>query len=219
MFGFGGGMLLIGVLPLFLRPHLIVPIHGVTQLVSNFSRMGFSWQYVHWTVLPKFFLGSLFGALIFSTFLANVALVYVPIFIGVYMILNLWVFKFSRMIARYESFFLIGFIQTGLGLIVGATGPLSMSVLTKKLDCQHQMVATSALLTALSHLFKVIVFGFFGFSFIDNAALIVAMIIGAIVGSYCGTRLRHQINNTKMILWIKLLLTALAFKMIVLSIG
>ena len=40
--GFGGGMLLIAIMPMFLPPLAVVPVHGVVQLASNASRMAFS---------------------------------------------------------------------------------------------------------------------------------------------------------------------------------
>lgn len=42
LFGFGGGLLLIAILPAFMPASAVIPAHGVTQLSSNFSRMLFS---------------------------------------------------------------------------------------------------------------------------------------------------------------------------------
>lgn len=89
--GFGGGMLLIAVLPSFLSPSLIIPIHGVTQLASNSSRMFFSLAHVKWSLLPKFLVGSLIGMLVFGFFLSKLSFEYVPVAIGSYILLNLWV--------------------------------------------------------------------------------------------------------------------------------
>uniref|UniRef100_UPI000CC5ED20 TSUP family transporter n=1 Tax=Psychromonas sp. Urea-02u-13 TaxID=2058326 RepID=UPI000CC5ED20 len=82
--GFGGGMLLIAVLPAFLSPSLIIPIHGITQLASNGSRMMFSLKYVQWSLLPKFLVGSLIGILCFGFILSTMPMHYVPIAIGIY---------------------------------------------------------------------------------------------------------------------------------------
>ena len=38
IFGFGGGMLLIAIMPSFMHPSLVIPIHGVTQLASNYLK-------------------------------------------------------------------------------------------------------------------------------------------------------------------------------------
>lgn len=120
--GFGGGMLLIAILPTFLPPSLIIPIHGITQLASNSSRMLFSLKDVQWALLPQFLVGSFVGVLLFGYLLSNISMEYVPVGIGLYILLNLWSQRFSKFISRYESYYLIGMVQTGLGLIVGATG-------------------------------------------------------------------------------------------------
>ena len=129
--GFGGGMLLIAIMPMFLAPSLIIPVDGVTQLASNTSRVMFSLKYVQWRLLPKFLIGSVFGVFLFGVLLANMPTKYVPTAIGIYILLNLWSKAFSLFIKQYEIFYLIGALQTGLGLLVGATGPLSLTALTQ----------------------------------------------------------------------------------------
>ena len=125
-------MLLIALLPLYLHPSTIIPIHGITQLASNSSRMLFSIRDVQWSLLPKFLIGSLVGMVLFGVLLANISSAYIPIAIGTYILLNLWSTRFAILIKKYENYYIIGLLQTGLGLIVGATGPIAISVLTKE---------------------------------------------------------------------------------------
>jgi uncharacterized membrane protein YfcA len=213
--GFGGGMLLIAILPLFLSPTLIIPIHGITQLASNSSRMLFSLKYVQWGLFPKFLVGSLIGILLFGYLLSNVSTDYVPIFIGVYIILNLWSSRFSVFIKRYENYYLIGLLQTGLGLLVGATGPLSLTVLTKELKSKDEIIATSSMFMTISHLAKVPVFMILGVSFVGHLHLLLLMVLGSVIGSFIGTKLRIASNNEKLILAIKVLLSLMAIKMLI----
>jgi len=214
VFGFGGGMLLIAILPLYLSPTLIIPIHGITQLASNASRAVFSLKHVQWALLPRFLAGSLIGTVLFGVLLVNMPMAYIPVAIGVYIILNLWSQRFSNAISKYESYTVIGALQTGLGLIVGATGPLATSVLTKQLSCKNEIIATASLFMSISHLAKIVVFGVIGFSFFEHLPLLGCMVAGSISGSYLGTQLRGLIGNKKMILIIKVLLSALALRMI-----
>lgn len=214
--GFGGGMLLIAILPVFLHPSLIIPIHGIAQIASNSSRMLFSVQFVRWSLLPKFLIGSLAGVLLFGFVLLNVPTTYVPLAIGIYIVLNLWSPHFAKAIKRFESYYIIGLLQTGLGLVVGATGPLSLTVLTKQLKSKDEIIATSSMFMTISHLAKIPVFAFVANELFENVLLIMCMIIGAILGSYLGTKLRLAANNERLILIIKLLLTLLAVRMIAL---
>lgn len=213
--GVGGGMLLIALLPNFLPINAIIPLHGLTQMSSNVSRALFSFRSVEWTVLPQFLLGSLLGVAFFASLLYVISLTYVPLFIGLYILLNLWSKAFSNYIQKYESYFVAGFFQTGLSLIVGATGPLTMTLLLKDFKDKHKVVATGAMLMSFTHLAKLFIFTLFGFMFIDYLGILSFMIIGAIAGSYLGTALRHRVEGKKFLFVLKILLTLLALKAII----
>ena len=182
--GLGGGMILIAVLPSFLPIQALVPIHGLTQLSSNFSRAIFGYKDVKVEVIPKFLSGSLLGVSFFSIILYYISLEYVPLFIGIYILFSLWSQRFNEKIKRYESYVVIGFFQSGLSIVVGATGPLATTLLVKDFDDKHTVVATAAALMSITHTLKVFVFMFFGFVFFDYIGVLTAMIIGAIAGSY-----------------------------------
>jgi uncharacterized membrane protein YfcA len=217
--GFGGGMLLISILPFYLAPALIIPIHGIAQLASNSSRMVFSWRDVSWPLLPKFFIGSILGVITFGFLLVNISNAYIPIAIGLYIILNLWSPHFARFISHYENYYLIGFLQTGLGLVVGAPGPIALSVLTKDLRCKNAIIATQSLFMTITHIAKIPVYGVIGVALIDHVSVIVFMVAGAIAGSLVGTKLRKMTNNDKLILFIKCALSLLAIKMIITAVA
>ena len=213
--GVGGGMMLIAILPSFLPINALIPVHGLTQMTSNLSRAVFGYKDVQYEVIPKFLLGSFLGIGIFASILNFISLEYVPLFIGVYILLSLWSEKFNERIKRYESYFLAGFFQTGLSIVVGATGPLTMTLLLKDYKNKDKVVATSAALMSLSHILKVFVFMYFGFVFFDYIGIIIAMVIGAIAGSWVGTKLRNIIDGKKFTIILKVLLTTLAIKVIV----
>lgn len=213
--GIGGGMMLIAILPSFLPLNALIPVHGLTQMSSNLSRAVFGYKDIRTEVIPKFLFGSLCGISVFASIIYYISLEYVPLFIGVYILLSLWSDKFNEKIKRYESYFLAGFFQTGLSIIVGATGPLTMTLLLKDYKHKDQVVATGAALMGITHSLKVFVFIFFGFVFSDYISILIAMIIGAVAGSYAGTQLRNKVNGKKFLLILKLLLSALAIKLII----
>ena len=213
--GIGGGMMLIAILPSFLPLNALIPVHGLTQMSSNLRRTVFGYKDVQFEVIPKFLLGSAIGIGIFAGILNFISLEYVPLFIGAYILLSLWSEKFNEKIKRYESYFLAGFFQTGLSMVVGATGPLTMTLLLKDYQDKDKVVATGAALMSLTHILKVFVFMYFGFVFFDYIGIIIAMVIGAIAGSWAGTKLRDKIDGKKFILILKVLLSALAIHVIV----
>ncbi|HHF3007071.1 TPA: sulfite exporter TauE/SafE family protein [Vibrio diabolicus] len=212
--GFGGGMLLISVLPAFLAPSAIIPIHGLVQLASNSSRMLFSMNKVRWELLPRFLVGSILGSFIIGYGLSHVSMEYVPLAIGFYILFNLWSPRFSLVMSKYENYYLIGFLQTGLGLVVGATGPLGLSVLTKQLECKDEIVATSSLFMTISHFAKIPVYLVLTTTLFTDLPLIVFMVVGAVIGSYVGTKLRLTVKNDVLVKTIKVLLTLLAIRMV-----
>ena len=114
-----------------------------------------------------------------------------------------------------ESYYVLGFLQTGLGLVVGATGPLVLTVLTKQLQCKDEIIATSSMSMTISHFAKILVYIGIAASLFSNLHPIASMVTGAIVGSYAGTKLRLAANNEKIIQAIKWLVTIFAIRMLV----
>ena len=106
-------------------------------------------------------------------------------------------------------------MQGGLGLLIGATGPLAVPLLIKELaGDKDRVVATNAFFMGFSHFAKIIVFGLMGFSFVGYGWLLVVMIFGAILGSWLGTLLRGRINSSLFTVLLNYVLTGLAINML-----
>ena len=213
--GLGGGMMLIAILPSFLPINALIPVHGLTQMSSNISRAVFGYKEIQYKVIPKFLIGSILGIALFASIISFISLEYVPFFIGSYILLSLWSAKFNDKIKKFENYYIIGFFQTGLSIVVGATGPLTLTLLFKDFKDKNKVVVTSAALMSITHILKVFVFIYFGFVFLDYIGIITAMIIGAVAGSFLGTKLRNKIDGKKFTIVLKILLSALAVKLIV----
>lgn len=212
--GIGGGMMLIAILPSFLPVNALIPVHGLTQVSSNLSRAFFGYKDIQYEVIPKFLIGSILGIAIFAGILTFISLEYVPLFIGIYILLSLWSEKFNEKIKRYENYYLAGFFQTGLSMVVGATGPLTMTLLFKDYKDKDKVVSTGAALMSITHLLKVVVFIYFGFLFFDYIWIISAMIFGAVLGSFVGTKARNLVDGKKFAIILKIMLTILAINLI-----
>lgn len=212
--GIGGGLLLIAILPAFVPANAIIPLHSATQLTSNASRALFAWNAVDWRYMPRFLAGSLAGTGIFGLLLYQISTDYIPLFIGVYILMNIWSRRFGRLLQKYESYFALGILQTGLGLIVGATGPLTMTVLVKDLGDKEKVVATSAMFMTITHICKIIFFSVFAFSFAGYWLALIMLVSGALAGSWLGTLLRGRISGRYFHRLLKILLTLLAVRMI-----
>ncbi len=213
--GVGGGMILIGLMPLFVPAAAVVPVHGVTQFVSNASRAWFGRKDVALEHFWSFLFGSISGLVVFGILIRFVQLELVPLFIGIYILLITWSDKFNQLIRKFEKFWLVGFIQTGLGVFVGTPGPLNIAVLNKHYDDNHVVVSTGALMMAVVHFAKLIVYVSVGFAFADYWQLLVMMIVMATLGSWVGTKLRHKIKMSWLKTILPYILTLLAIKLII----
>jgi len=213
--GMGGGLMLIAILPSFLPIQALIPIHGFTQMFSNVSRAYFGYKHIQFEVVPKFLFGSIIGVVIIALILDMISIEYIPLFIGSYILLSLWSKKFNEKIKKYENYYLIGFLQSGLSVIVGATGPLTTTLLLKEYQDKDKVVATAALLMSITHSMKVLVFIYFGFKFSEYIDIVTVMVVGVIIGSYLGTKIRDKVDGKRLVFAIKILLSILAVKLIV----
>ena len=214
LFGLGGGLILISFLPDFLPADALVPIHGVTQLASNTSRAVFSYRAIEWRLLPLFLAGSLLGAALFGILVINISFTYIPLFIGSYILLKLWSERVGKLLSNFDSLFVLGFLQTGLGILVGSTGHLVMPRLLKEISGRDAIVATSGMFMSLSHGLKLLAYGIIGFKFSHYSVLLAYMVVGALLGSLLGTLLRRKISNRWFGQILKALLTVMALRMI-----
>lgn len=203
-------MILILTLPIFLTPAAIIPIHGVTQLASNSSRLLFSLKDIYWPYIPPFLVGAMVGTALFGVFLVNLPSDYIPLLISSYLIISLWLKPISNMMSKIENLYTIGCLQVGLGLVVGAPGPMTITLLMKKLQDKNQIIATASLLMAFTNINKIVVYGLLGFQFFAYLDIMLLTITGATLGSYIGTKLRHKIPNKPFMRGLKWLITSMA---------
>ncbi|KGJ98514.1 sulfite exporter TauE/SafE family protein [Thalassotalea sp. ND16A] len=206
----GGGMILVLILPFFVPAAAIIPVHGIAQLASNSSRLALCFAAIHWPLVRQFILGAFVGTALFSTFLLNISSQYLPLFISGYLLISLWVKAIDRWLSKLESFYVVGALQAGFGLLVGAPGPITVTLLYKKLDNKDEIIATASLLMGITNLNKVLVYTLIGFQFSPYWPLILACICGATLGSILGSKLRNKISNQHFMPLLKILLTVLA---------
>lgn len=218
VFGLGGGMLLIAVMPPFIASNAIIPVHSTTQLASNLSRAWFSKSHIQWQFLNGFLVGSMCGLIVFGLVIVSIDASYIPIAIGIYILLSLWSDLFQRLLGGFENFFTIGFFQTGLGAVVGATGPLTTALLSKKCTDKNQIVATNALFMFLTHTLKISLFIWLGFQFSSYLTTILGMVMAAVLGSWLGTQLRQKVSHANFSQIMKWSLTVLALQMLLTSV-
>jgi uncharacterized membrane protein YfcA len=110
----------------------------------------------------------------------------------------------------------LGFYQTSLGMLVGATGPLGAAVLRHYNSGRDWLVVNTAVYMSVNHALKILAFALLGFSFQPWLPLLLGMIVASILGSWLGTKIRARIPQADFQQWFKVLVSVLALRMIVL---
>lgn len=217
--GIGGGMMLIAIMPGFLPAAAIVPVHAAVQLFSNSSRAFFGWRFIRWEFVLGFVGGAIIGGAIAAGITREINLQYSPLLIAVYILYNVWGPKLKLDIPSASEFFVIGAFQTGLSMIVGATGPLGQAALIRRGLQRDALVVSAALMTTFTHMTKIVLFALLGFSFVAYWKLIAGMSAAVIAGAWLGTHIRYRIPETLFKKALRWLLTLLALRMIYITLA
>lgn len=216
--GMGGGILLIAVMPGLVPASAILPLHAVTQLASNVSRAAFGWRDIDAKIIPAILCGAAAGAWLGAGVYQSLDTHWLPAWIGLLILLFTWVPLPAVPGGGQLSLALLGFYQTGLGMIAGATGPVGAAVLLLRNTGRDWLVVNTAVYMALNHATRLAAFLAIGFSLGAWWHLAAGMIAAGILGSWVGTRLRHlvpQRNFQRLFRW---MVTLLALRMIALPV-
>jgi len=214
--GMGGGVLLLACMPGLVPGAALLPLHALTQLASNASRALFGWRDIDWSLVPPLVAGALLGAWLGGEVYSVISLHWLPAVIGVCILLITWLPLPAMPGSGNWSLFLLGVYQTGLGMVVGATGPLGASVLLRRNSGRDWLVVNTAVYMSLNHAFRSMGFVLLGFSLAQWWRLLLALVVAVAAGSWLGTRLRHCLPQRNFGLYFKILITLLALRMLLL---
>ena len=120
--------------------------------------------------------------------------------------------------AGQVSLLVLGFYQTGLGMLVGATGPVGAAVLMRRSKARDWLVVNTALYMCINHSLRLTAFFVLGFAFSPWWLLLCGLIGASVAGSWLGTRLRGRVPQINFQRWFKILVTLLAMRMIVMTV-
>ena len=214
MIGIGGGLLLVAVMPGFLPSEAVIPVHGVVQLASNASRALLAPRHGDLGIILAFLAGAALGALAGVPAIGALPLEAVPILLGSFVLLLVWVPRRLFPSRIPGGFFAAGLVQTFLSLFVGATGPLNGALLARRQLPRDRTVITHAGMMSFLHLAKVLAFALSGFAFGPYLALLAGLIVATTLGSWAGTRLRPRVSEKAFRPIFKGALTLLALRLL-----
>lgn len=218
LIGLGGGVVLMLLMPGLMPLAAIIPVHAVVQFVSNLSRVGFAPGEVDWQLVPPLLLGSVVGAALGSQTVGLVSLDWLPAVAGVLILLVTWLPAGKLVPTGPRALVVLGFYQTGLGMLAGATGPLGAAVLAKIRTQREWLVVNTGVYMLLNHGVRAVAFALLGFAFAPWLDIILWMSLGMIAGAWLGTRLRQRLPQHNFDLIFRWLVTVLALRMVALTV-
>jgi len=219
--GLGGGVILLLVIAQFVAPTIAIPIQGAIQLVSNGSRAALlrsqiSWPVVGWASI-LLFPASLLGVAVATSLPEDV----LRLALAAFVLVLAWRPDLLKSDARSRTpddakFMLVG-VGAASGLLnstVGASGPVTSPFLKAVTASHKAFVASAAMTQVLAHISKLVAFSAQGWSISDYWDTIAVGVAGVIVGSWIGTRLLDRVSEANLDLLFKVVLTALAARVI-----
>ncbi len=218
MAGLGGGVILLVVIAQFFVPTVAIPIHGGIQLVSNGSRavilrQQVSWRPVWWSVLPLF-PASVLGVVVATAMPEAV----IQLAIGVFVLLVAWRPSLLKWRGQGQlpdrALVVVGAVSGFLNTTVGASGPVT-SPFFKAVTASHvAFVATAAVAQVFAHLSKIVAYTLDDFVVTDHLDVVAVGAVGVTAGSMLGTRMLNRVSEERLNLLFKVVLTALAVRLI-----
>jgi len=213
--GLGGGLLLLAAMPGLVPTAALIPLHGIAQLASNFSRGLFAVEAVDWRIVGSYAGGACLGALAGAPLVRRVPVDSWPLLLGVFVLLVTWTPIARHAVRLPGSWFTLGAGQTAVSLFVGAAGPLSAPALLRAGLARDRLVATHAAMMSVMHGLKVVAFALLGFSLALYLRTTAALLVGVTLGSWAGTRLRVHVPEERFRRLFRWIVTVLAVRMIV----
>jgi uncharacterized membrane protein YfcA len=208
--GLGGGLLMLGLIPMFVPIAAVIPIQGVVNLSSNFSRFVFGLKDAMLQWLPAYFVGGVFGTMVGYPLMGYLPEKYLGMVLAAFIIVSVWTPLLKKMGQMLHNNYLVAGIQGFLALFVGSVATLSMPLLMARALSTKQVIATSAMQMSVLNVFRVVAFFIAGFQFSNYTWVIVPLMLGSIFGSYLGVRLQKRIPEHVGVMALKWVTTALA---------
>ncbi len=194
IFGMAGGIILLGVLLIFLDVAPAMMLFGTIQTAANGWRAALWLRYVNWGIVCRYVVGStaMFLALRWVAVIPSKAVIYLGLGL-IPFAADLLPKRLTPDITRPGAPYICGAFIMTLQLLAGAAGHILDVFFQKSRMDRKSIVATKAVTQVTGHLYRIIYFGSFGVTFDENIPLWAYAI--AISLAFCGTSLAALVLN------------------------
>lgn len=213
-FGIGGGVAMLAVMLAVLPPAIVLPIHAIVQTGSNLGRAATLRRHVHWPVLGWFSIGTVIGIVAASLVFVALPTAVLSTILGLFILWTVWGPRLVKRAIPNRRFFFVGLGASFCTMFVGATGPMVAAFWDVARMGRLGVVGTHAASMVVQHAAKVAAFGAIGFDFGDWLPMVIAMLIAGQVGTQVGAHLLARMPERVFSTGFKLVLTALALRLL-----
>lgn len=211
------GGLLLAILATAVPPPLVVPVHAVVEG----ARSGFLWSRLRRRVSTQIVVAASIGAFLGIGLAAPFTRV-VPdhvqaILLGVFLVWACW-WPAPDPGKRFPFRLPLLSGLTGIcSLFVGETGPLIRPFIADEPVDPALVAASATAVTAVQHGLKVVAFVLIGVAYLPLLPLLAAMVAASLLGTVLGERLGLRLPARLVSLGIRLVVSALAIRLVVLA--
>lgn len=213
--GTAGGLLLLASMTFFFPLAVLIPMHTMIQLGAGTSRMFMMWRYVKKNLIVPFAIGSVIGAFAGAQIFTTLPSVILQGMLGIFILVVMYTPKLGAGGPERLRFGVLGGAATFLGIFVSATGTFLSPFVAHASKDRHVHVSTMATLMAISHISKLVAFGFVGLAIGAYLPLVVLMILGTVAGNWIGQRTLTRMPEKLFRRIFQILLTILALRLLV----
>ncbi len=210
--GVGGGLILIVLMAQWVPPVVLIPLHAFVMLMGNSGRAWLQREHVHWAYVRPFIVGSVVGVALMTPLVNWLPTAGGQLLLGLFVIGMTWRPQWFRLGSWWPS--VSGALTSALTMVLGATGPLVMSVLPKANWTKRAIVGTHGMAMTFQHGLKAAAFWVSGFDPIAWGPTLFAMGIGSVAGNLIGARLLGRVPEARFKQLLDWLLTLLALRLI-----
>jgi len=212
----GGGVILLAVMASLLEPAMVIPLHGLVQMITNGTRSFLLLGRVRWDVFGLYVPFQLLGVIVAATVYVETSLQWLRPTIGGFVLAYLLWDRFKPQRLRVPLWVLApaGFGGGLLTIFVGATGPYLAAFFLREDMSKEQIVATKAAIQMVGHVAKIPAFLAIGFPYREHVDVVLPLVGVAILGTWLGTRLLHRMRAATFGRAFRLVLAALALRLV-----
>ncbi|MGC6173934.1 sulfite exporter TauE/SafE family protein [Lacrimispora sp. 38-1] len=215
--GFGGALLLLPVVTVYVGAEVAVPVLTIAQLIGNLSRMAFGFKEIKWKFVGLFCVGaiplSILGAFGFSILPKDMVTRFIgAVLIGMVAIKTVKKIEFK---GGTKTLIFGGCFVGLLSGLAGSAGPLGAAIFLSLGLPPVAYIASEASTATVMHIVKTIVYGKLMNISLEAAFTGVLMGAAMIFGTFCANRIIKKMSKDNFQKYVSVLLCIVGVYMII----